>query len=52
MGEVTQGMIELAGLWRQPKLDEEFRNVCLHGELLGGWGISLSETIEHLLQMW
>jgi hypothetical protein len=31
-------------------LDEEFRNVSLHGELLGGWGISFSETIEHLLE--
>jgi len=27
------------------------RNVSLHGELLGGWGISLSEAIEHLLEM-
>ena len=51
-GEVTQSAIKLAGLWRQPELDEEFRNVRLHGELLGGRGISLSETIEHLLQTW
>jgi len=50
-GEVAQSAIKLAGLWRQPKLDKEFRNVRLHGELLGGRGISLSETIEHLLKL-
>ena len=26
------------------------RNVSLHGELLGGWGITLSEAIKHLLE--
>ena len=30
------------------KLEEEFWNVRLHGELLGGRGISLSEATERL----
>jgi hypothetical protein len=45
-------MIELAGLRRHSELDEVLRNVSLHGELLGGGGISLSEAIEHLLETW
>jgi hypothetical protein len=31
-------------------LAEDFWNVSLHGELLGGWGNSLSEAIEHVLE--
>jgi hypothetical protein len=49
---MPSALTELAGLWRQPELDEEFRNVRLHGELLGGRGISLSGAIKDLLQMW
>ena len=49
-GEVPNGTIKLTCLRRQSELDNEFRNVSLHRELLGGWGISLSEAIEHLLE--
>ena len=49
-GEVPNGTIKLTCLRSQSELAEEFWNVSLHGELLGGWGISLSEAIEHLLE--
>jgi len=49
-GEVANGTIEFTCLQRQSELDKEFRNVSLHRKLLGGWGISLSEAIKHLLE--
>ena len=49
-GEVPNGTIKLTCLRRQSELDEEFQDIRLRGELLGGRWINFYETIEHLLE--